>query len=137
MSETTDQRGVSPLEVALGLMLLVVPMAIIALSVAPVFEHRNFVRRAAGEAARVMAVAESDPEARARSAVEQLTAGFGVDPGQVTVRFCDGGCSLDRGSLVVVEVEAVVEELSPFLPIGRITVSATHAEQVDPYRSRP
>ena len=53
------------MELALGLMLLVVPVAIVVLSIAPVFEHRNFVRRAAAEAARTMVLSTGDPSAEA------------------------------------------------------------------------
>jgi hypothetical protein len=70
--------------------------------------------------------------------VEGLALGFGVDPALVSVRFCGGGgCSLTRGSIAPVDVSVRVEETSNLLPIGTLTVSATHAEQVDPFRSRP
>lgn len=132
------ERGASPLELAMGLMLLVVPVTIIALSVAPVFEHRNFVRRAAAEAARTLVLVEDEPEAAAIAVVEDVADGMGIDPGNVTVVLCGGSvCLLERGAQVAVEVRATVPELSSFLPIGDLTVTATHVEQVDPYRSRP
>ena len=59
-----SERGATPVELALGLMLLVVPVAIIVLSIAPVFEHRNFARRAASEAARIMVLTTGDPVPR-------------------------------------------------------------------------
>lgn len=131
-------RGASPLELALGLMLLVVPVTIIVLSVAPVFEHRNFVRRAAAEAARTLVLADDQPEAAAASVVKTIAIGMGIDPADVTVILCGGAaCSLERGAQVSVQVFAVVPELSSFLPIGQLTVDATHIEQVDLYRSRP
>jgi hypothetical protein len=134
----TRDRGASPLELALGLMLLVVPVTIIVLSVAPVFEHRNFVRRAAAEAARTLVLADDQPEAAAVSVVKTLAIGMGIDPADVTVILCAGAaCSLERGAQVSVEVIAAVPELSSFLPIGELTVNATHVEQVDLYRSRP
>ena len=133
-----DERGASPIELALGLLLLVVPVSILALSIAPVFEHRNFASRAAAEAARVMVLADEDAEAAALNAIDAQAAGMGIDPGVVTVRFCGGaGCTLARGSLVTVEVSVAIPELSSFLPIGELTVRAIHAEQVDLYRSRP
>lgn len=132
------ERGATPVELALGVMLLVVPVAIIVLSIAPVFEHRNFVRRAAAEAARIMVLTNGDPTAEALAAVDAQAGSMGIDPGNVTVVLCGGlTCSVDRGAVVTVEVTVLVEELSSFLPIGNITVHAVHSEQVDMYRSRP
>ena len=126
------------MELALGLMLLVVPVAIVVLSIAPVFEHRNFVRRAAAEAARTMVLSTGDPSAEAWAVIEAQAIGMGVDPANITVLLCGGAeCAVDRGSVVTVEVTVLVHELSSFLPIGTITVNAVHSEQVDLFRSRP
>jgi Flp pilus assembly protein TadG len=133
----TEERGASPIELALGLMLLVVPMAIVVLSIAPVFEHRNFVRRAAAEAARTLVLAQEAPERRAREVVDELALGMAIDPADVEVSFCGGlGCVVERGAQVTVEVTVRVRQVSAFLPIGELTVSGTHSEQVDPFRSR-
>ena len=132
------ERGATPVELALGLMLLVVPVAIVVLSIAPVFEHRNFARRAASEAARIMVLTTGDPVPEALEAIRSQARSMGIDPGQVTVLFCGGvTCSLDRGTVVTVDVAVEVEELSAFLPVGTITVRSVHSEQVDLYRSRP
>jgi hypothetical protein len=134
----SSDRGASPLELAMGLMLIVVPVAVVALSVAPVFEHHNFARRAAAEAARTLVLNPTESgRLDARNLVTTLAVGHNIDPGLVDVRFCGGDlCSLARGSMVSVEVVVRVPEVSAFLPIGDITVTATHAEQIDPYRSR-
>ncbi|MDP3984073.1 MAG: hypothetical protein Q8Q52_03595, partial [Acidimicrobiia bacterium] len=111
---------------------------ILVLSIAPVFEHHNFARRAAAEAARTLVLTPDNAEEAAVAVVTALARGHNVDPAMVVVRFCGGGgCGLERGSLVSVEVEVTVPQVSAFLPIGNQTVTATHAEQVDPYRSRP
>jgi Flp pilus assembly protein TadG len=134
----SSDRGASPIELAMGLMLLVVPVTIIVLSIAPVFEHQNFVRRAASEAARTLVLAQDEPESAALTVVENLAVGMGIDPADVTVVLCGGvGCSLQRGGQVSVQVTTAVRQLSSFLPIGDFTVTATHVEQVDLYRSRP
>lgn len=126
------------MELALGVMLLVVPVAIVVLSIAPVFEHRNFARRAAAEAARAMVLSTGDPSAEALSVIEAQATSMGIDPADVTVLLCGGAkCEVDRGSVVTVEVTVRVGELSSFLPIGTITVNAVHSEQVDLFRSRP
>jgi hypothetical protein len=132
------ETGASPLELTLGLMLIVVPVAVMVLSVAPVFEHHNFARRAAAEAARTLVLATGDGHEAAMALVTSLAIGHDIDPGLVDVRFCGGGsCGLERGSIASVEVSVTVPEVSAFLPIGDLTISAVHSEQVDPYRSRP
>ena len=132
------ESGATPVELALGLMLLVVPVAIVVLSIAPVFEHRNFARRAASEAARIMVLTTGDPVPEALEAIMAQARSMGIDPGHVTVLFCGGvTCSVDRGNVVTVDVAVEVEELSAFLPLGAITVRSVHSEQVDLYRSRP
>ena len=126
------------MELALGLMLLVVPVAIVVLSIAPVFEHRNFTRRAASEAARIMVLTTGDPVPVALEAIMAQARSMGIDPGHVSVLFCGGvTCSVDRGTVVTVDVAVEVEQLSAFLPVGTITVRSVHSEQVDLYRSRP
>lgn len=133
-----SERGATPVELALGVMLLVVPVAIVVLSIAPVFEHRNFARRAAAEAARTMVLSTGDPSAEALAVIEAQATTMGIDPDDVTVLLCGGAeCALDRGSVVTVDVTVLVEELSSILPIGTITVQAVHSEQVDLFRSRP
>jgi hypothetical protein len=131
-------KGSSPIELALGLMLIVLPIAIVVLLVAPVFEARNFVRRAAAEAARAGVLAVDDPLPASLAIVEHLAQGLDIASETVRVEFCDGGvCSWGRGATFVVEVSVEVTQISELLPIGSVTVSAQHGEQVDLYRSRP
>lgn len=134
----SSERGASPLELAMGLMLIVVPVAVMVLSVAPVLEHHNFARRAAAEAARTLVLNPTESGyLHARNLVRTLAVGHNIDPGLIDVRFCGGDlCSLERGGIVTVEVVVGVPEVSAFLPIGDMTVTAIHAEQIDPYRSR-
>jgi hypothetical protein len=134
----TKERGASPIEFALGILTIVLPIAIVVLSVAPIFEARNFVRRAAAEAARAGVLATAEPLAAASESVVSVAEGMGVASGDVSVLFCDGApCSWGRGAVFVVEVSMSVRQVSELLPIGEITVRARHAEQVDLYRSRP
>jgi hypothetical protein len=133
-----DERGASPIELALGILTIVVPIALVVLLVAPVFEARNFVRRAAAEAARAGVLAEVDQLAVAATSVANLAAGMGVASEEISVLFCDGGpCSWTRGAVFVVEVSMPVQQVSELLPVGELTVRARHSEQVDVYRSRP
>lgn len=134
----TDDRGASPIEFALGILTIVLPIALMVLLVAPVFEARNFVQRAASEAARTGVLVSVDPLAAASMSVADLATGMGFGLDDVSVVFCDGGpCSFERGAVFVVEVSMPVRQVSELLPIGEITVRARHSEQIDLYRSRP
>ena len=134
----TRERGSTPIEFALGLLTIVLPIALVVLLVAPLFEAHNFVRRAAAEGARAGVLAGDDPLAVAQDSIVDLATGLGVAPDELSVLFCDGGpCSFERGTLFVVEVSMPVRQVSDLLPIGEITVRARHGEQIDWYRSRP
>lgn len=132
------ERGATPIEFALGILTIVLPLALVVLLVAPVFEARNFVRRAAAEGARAGVVALVDPIAAATDEVASVADGMGFATNEVSVLFCDGNpCSFARGAVFVVEVSMPVRQVSELLPIGEIQVRARHSEQVDLYRSRP
>ena len=132
------ERGATPIEFALGILTIVLPLALVVLLVAPVFEARNFVRRAAAEGARAGVLAVADPLVAASEAISSLADGTDVATSDVSVLFCDGNpCSFARGAVFVVEVSMPVHQVSELLPIGEIRVRARHSEQVDLYRSRP
>lgn len=131
-------RGATPIEMALGLLAIVVPAALVILLVAPVFESRNFVRRAAAESARMGVLATDAPIAAADAVIADLAARSGVEMTSLSIIYCDGGpCSWERGAIFTVEIVMPVDEVSALLPVGGMTVRAKHSEQVDWYRSRP
>ena len=143
-------RGVAPIELALGILVILVPLALIALSFGPTLERRAFVRTAAAEMARFIVVSEGD-ESRAMVQLRQLAANNGIDHGQLRIALCGGEVTsvdealastcvgpdgLGRGSLVEVWLEADV----PVTPIPRIDrpilrSSYRHVEMADRYRS--
>ena len=132
------ERGSTPIEFALGLLTIVLPLALVVLLVAPVYEARNFVRRAAAEGARAGVLAGAEPLIAASAAIAAVADGMDVAAAEVSVLFCDGNpCSFARGAVFVVEVSMPVRQISELLPIGEIQVRARHSEQVDLYRSRP
>jgi hypothetical protein len=134
----TRERGAAPIEFALGLLVIVVPVTLVVLLVAPVFEARNFVRRAAAESARAGVVSPTDQVVAANNTVEELALRLGVGLDQLTVTFCEGTpCSWERGAVFTVEISMPVSQVSDLLPVAGLTVSARHSEQVDLYRSRP
>ncbi len=134
----TKERGAAPIEFALGLLVIVLPVTLVVLLVAPVFEARNFVRRAAAEAARAGVVASADHIVEASTTIDDLAGRMGVGPDRLTVTFCEGApCSWERGAVFTVEISMPVSQVSDLLPVAGLTVSSKHSEQVDLYRSRP
>lgn len=143
------QRGSVPVELALATGLLLIPIALIALSFGPWLERRSFVRAAAYEAARLEVVSNGD-EAAVTALVAAMAHGNGLAPAEVGLSLCGGpataaGASLRssclplvRGGLVTVEVQTRVPLVrTPFGDVGGITVAARGLESVDLYRSLP
>lgn len=141
-------RGAASLELALGVGLLVIPALLVVVSFGPWLEGRAFARAAAAEAARGAVLSPGDPAAAGSALVADMVAGRGIDPGSVTVSMCDGPslppgtgqgyCVLVRGAMVTAVVSVVVPLIStPWGPVGGLTVSSSHAEPVDAYRSLP
>ena len=61
------QRGTAAIELVVGVALLMVPMAMIVLSFAPLLEARTFVRLASAELARTVAITDGDEVTAYRS----------------------------------------------------------------------
>lgn len=145
----TAERGSVPVELAAGVGLLLIPMALLVLSFAPWLERRVFVRTAAAEAARWEILSDGD-EAAVSALVAGMASGSGLDPSDVRLSLCGGPVSeagsalrssclpLRRGGSVSVEVATEVPLIrTPFGDVGGVTVSARHVEMVDLYRSLP
>lgn len=144
------QAGYVAVELALGLGLLVLPMALLALSL-PVWVERQAVATAAAqEAARAVVVAGSveDGERTARRIVAEAAANGGLDAQDLTVCFvthvsdaaAPDGCGaprLERGAAVTARVRVRLPALA--LPgsdvsLGAVVRTVSHTEQVDRYR---
>ncbi|NNC39725.1 MAG: hypothetical protein HKN95_03445 [Acidimicrobiia bacterium] len=153
MTAWANDRGSTPIEFALAVGFLLIPMAVLVMSIAPWVERQSMARVAAGEAARVLVLsAGSTPdEATATSVALLIASNHGVDSSDVAVFFCapsdateavkeSSHCpDLVRGALVDVEVRvrvpaATVLGIGTF---GEATVSARVTEQVELYRSFP
>lgn len=138
------ERGAAAIELSLGIVVLLVPVALLVLSFGPTLERRALARSLAVEAGRSIVMSEGD----IGEAIEGMVwrASFsGVAPGELRVTVCGAGpasvtdvsdhCALDRFEAVDVRVEVAVEPR--LLPGGPATVAYTHHEPVDRYRSRP
>ena len=130
------ERGAISVEWALGIGVLLLPIALLVVQLPPVLERQSLARVAAQEAGRTVALAPDPYAAGAAAAdlVATIAANHGVPAD--AARLALGGV-LDRGG--VVEATVVVDVPAVTLPfvgaVGLLQVSATHREPVDRYRS--
>ncbi len=147
------ERGTAAVELPLGVLLLLVPAALLVLSFAPWVERQSLARVTAREAARTVALADTAPlgEAAARELAGRIARNHGVAPEDVRVAFCappgasaevkaQSTCApLRRGGRVVVEVQVRLPLVTiPGLSgVGEHWWATSHVEQIDLYRSLP
>lgn len=125
------------MELALGVAVLIVPAVLAVASFGPWLEAREFARAAAAEGARAGVLADVDPAARSIAVVREMATARGIAPTDLVVTVC-GTCELTRGDHWPVTVEVAVPMLStPWGDVGGITVTSSHSEPVDLYRSLP
>lgn len=131
-----NEKGSAPLELAMGIGLLVIPALIAVLSFAPWLEARAFVRAAAAEGARTAVLAGGDPTSAGIALVTDLASNRGYD---ADIEMCGGAaCILERDSYVTARVTVDVPLIAtPWGDVGGVAVEGFHAEPVDLYRSLP
>ena len=130
---TCRDNGAVPVEFAAAVGLLLLPVFVFVMTIAPVVERRTVAGRAAAEAARAFAVADDAPSgiAAARSIVEQIDANHPFD---LTLSLTG---DLDRGAVITAQVRVVMPVVL-FPGVAGIEVAdytATHREEVDRFRS--
>lgn len=139
-------RGHAAVEFALAVAVLMLPVALVVTAFAPWSEKRVFAESAAAETVRA-AVISLDLNI-GEEVLSGAAMSFGLEQTQVRLGWCGalpsplpggrGGCSMDRGSVVSVQLEVWTPLVStPWGPVGGIWVSADHGEPVDLYRSLP
>lgn len=155
-----SERGAAPLELALGVGVLMIPVALAVLSFGPALERRTFARLAAAEAARAVVVSGGD-SAAAIAQISAMASNHNIPLGDVRVGLCNaapgtlpGGASACPAELLPAAaeaapgsrpmVEAVVEIDIPLInlgfwntSVGGVTISFEHQAPVDLYRSLP
>ncbi|HSJ29255.1 MAG TPA: hypothetical protein VLB67_13690 [Acidimicrobiia bacterium] len=137
------ERGTAAVELALGVLVLLVPMAMLVLSFGPSLEARVLARSLAADLASTLVVfGGTVPPAHLDRLVDQAR-GAGVDPVAIRVDPCGEGqrpltfalsCPLVRGGVVEVSVT-----LSVHRPVvgGPSSISATSRLRVPDHRSSP
>lgn len=125
-----------PVEFAAAIGMLLLPVFVFVVTIAPVVERRNVAGRAAAEAVRAFVVADDAAAGRAaaQSLVDQINAGH---PFTLTLTGLTG--ELERGSVATATV-AVSMPVIIFPGVIQVDVAdytASHQEEVDLFRSLP
>lgn len=140
------EHGHAAVELALGVGLLLLPVALVVMSFGPWLERRVVAEAAASEASRA-AVLALDHSSGGRSAAA-IAAAYGLEAESVRLGWCGaspaspgtfaGSCPLTRGSVVEARVEVWAPLFTtPWGEVGGLWVGSTHSEWVDVYRSLP
>jgi Flp pilus assembly protein TadG len=135
-----SERGAVPVELALSAGLLLIPITLVVLSLAPWVERQIVARVAAREAARLVVVADTyrEGEALAIAAVEEIARNHGLEPSDLSLRLSG---DLVRGGAITAHVTVRI----PILVVPGVGAAAPpsvawttrHTEPVDLYRSIP
>lgn len=140
------ERGHAAVELALGVAVLLLPVALAVTAFGPWSERRVLAEAAAAEGARALVI-ELTP-AGAESLVTRMVAAHGLGNGDVRMGWCGstpvspgtatGTCPLARGSTVTLTVEVWAPlVMTPWGGVGGLWVRGDHAESIDLYRSIP
>lgn len=151
MGRASDQSGFTAVEWAIGLGVIVLPLMIAVMSIAPILDRLSTAQTMAQEAARTMALA--DDWSTGESAAQRLAHQIGRNHGIAESEWCTTGraqCvmveisamtpgTLRRGEEVIVTVRVPVAAITiPFIgEFAALTLTGSHTERVDDYRSFP
>lgn len=131
----TGERGAIPVELAASVGLLLFPIFVFVMTIAPVVERRTVADRTAAEAVRAFVVADDAATglADAQSVVDQANANH-----PYTLSLSLEG-DLERGAVVTatVGVEMPVIIFPGVVEVRVGTYTASHREAVDQFRSLP
>jgi hypothetical protein len=137
-SGRSREDGYVAAELALGVGLLVFPVALLVLTLPTWSERQTTARSIAREVSRVVAVAGVCDRARATDTAHDMARNLGLSPGDVDVQLdCAPGQRLSRGGNVRASVTVAVPAVT-FPGIGSVGAwswTAHHSEPVDQYRS--
>jgi hypothetical protein len=132
------ERGYVAGELALGIGLLLFPVALLVLTLPSWSERQTTARSIAREVSRAVAVAGVCDSARAAQTGQDMARNLGLAPADVDVRLdCATGARLPRGGNVRASVTVAVPavELPGIGGVGAWSWTAHHSEPIDQYRS--
>lgn len=131
------ERGFVSVELVLGLALLVLPVALIVLTVPTWLARQSLARLAAQQAARTAVVTLSPDQGV--EAARGVVADAGVDARRDLTVAYRAGSTFARGGVVTVDVSVTTPAVTiPFVgSAGSFGLTASFSEPVDAYRSGP
>lgn len=133
-----SQRGSVGVELALGVCVLLLPVALTVVVLPTWAERQSMARLAAQEAARTVVLAGdlASCTQQGRALALRIAANHGMPDAIRSVSIATAGPSLTRGATVSATVEVLigVPDL-PWIDGGDVAWTVTHVEVVDPYRS--
>ena len=135
-----SDRGSAPLELALGAVVILIPVVLVVLALAPWLERQLAARVLAREAARVMVLADTyeGGAEQAAALIDEVAGNYGIAAEDLSLRL-EG--DLARGGAITSLVTVRIPVLG--VPgVGAVAGptwwwSTRHSEQVDLYRSLP
>jgi hypothetical protein len=135
-----DERGFLAAELVAGIALLVVPVALLVLSLPQWAERETDARTIAREVGRTLAAAGWCDGATAQSLASRMAGNVGIARDQLTVEpRCTPGSTLAPGSELEVDVTVYMPPIH--LPaVGDVAAwswTARHREPVDVYKAEP
>jgi hypothetical protein len=132
------ERGYVAGELALGIGLLLFPVALLVLTLPTWSERQTTARSIAREVARIVAVAGVCDRTRASVTGEEMARNLGLSVGDIDVQLdCATGARLPRGRNVRASVTVAVPavEFPGIGSVGAWSWTAHHSEPIDQYRS--
>jgi len=132
------ERGYVAAELALGVGLLLFPVALLVLTLPAWSERQTTARSIAREISRIVAVAGVCDHARATQTAHDMARNLGLPTGDVDVELdCGSDQRLRRGGSVRASVTVTVPaiRIPSIASVGAWSWTAHHSEPVDQYRS--
>lgn len=140
MKDANRQRGYVAVELALGISLLVLPVAALVVTLPGWAERQSVARVIAREVARTTAVGGTCEPWESTALAVQLARNLGFGPADVSVTLdCVPGARLTRGGTVTARATVAMPAVAvPLLgAVGAWHWTAANVQPVDPYRSFP
>lgn len=133
-----DERGAVAVELPAAIGLLLIPLALLVITIPTWPERQTVARAAASEAARTAVLAGSWQEGtEAGAEVVALAAqNYGLDPGDLIVSW-DGAFARGESVTATVTVRMPALVLPGLTNVDPWTWSTSHTERIDDYRSLP
>ena len=134
----TGERGYVAGELAIGIGLLVFPVALLVLTLPTWSERQTTARSVAREVARVVAVAGVCDRQRAVETGHDMARNLGLPPADLDIQLdCLANARLPRGERVRASVTVAVPavDVPGIGSVGAWSWTAHHSEPIDQYRS--